>query len=190
MAVSLTHSFVSIIADSDDDTFVRPSDWNDEHVLTMGATALLGNPTGSPAEASEITLGTGLSFSSSVLNIQSVLPVTFVLGLTTNLVVNTNVTNKIVLPFDVSFVRVDAIAQTGPVGAALLFDINLNGTTIWSTQANRITIADGKTTGSGTTFNTTTAVAGDVLSIDVDQIGSTTPGTGVTVTLTTRSKLA
>lgn len=40
--VSLTHSFVSLKGDDADNTLVRPSNWNAEHVLTAGANVLLG----------------------------------------------------------------------------------------------------------------------------------------------------
>ncbi len=38
MALSVTHQYVSIIADDGDATKVQPSDWNDTHTLT-GATS-------------------------------------------------------------------------------------------------------------------------------------------------------
>jgi len=34
MAITVTHSKVSTIPDGDDSSLIRPSDWNDEHVLT------------------------------------------------------------------------------------------------------------------------------------------------------------
>ena len=34
MAITVTHSKVSTIPDGDDDSLIRPSDWNDDHVLT------------------------------------------------------------------------------------------------------------------------------------------------------------
>jgi hypothetical protein len=75
-------------------------------------------------------------------------------------------------------------AKTGPTGAALICDINLNGTSIWnSTQSNRIQIADGSQSGTQTSFDTTTVTEGDILTIDTDQIGSTIAGQDVTVEL-------
>ncbi|AMV24177.1 hypothetical protein VT84_07255 [Gemmata sp. SH-PL17] len=64
-----------------------------------------------------------------------------------------------------------------------MFDINVNGATIWSTQANRLKIAAGATSGTQSTFNTTTVAEGDLLTIDVDQVGSTVAGQDVTVYL-------
>ena len=77
-------------------------------------------------------------------------------------------------------------AVTSPTGAALIFDININGTSIWKFhQANRIQLkasdADGKA--NQTAFDTTAFVAGDVITLDCDQIGSTVAGAGITIQL-------
>ena len=34
MAITVTHNKVSLIPDGDDASLIRPSDWNDDHVLT------------------------------------------------------------------------------------------------------------------------------------------------------------
>jgi hypothetical protein len=39
---SITHAFVSAVADGADATVVQPSDWNDEHVFTVTANAQTG----------------------------------------------------------------------------------------------------------------------------------------------------
>jgi hypothetical protein len=39
---SITHAFVSAVSDGADATVVQPSDWNDEHVLTVTANAQTG----------------------------------------------------------------------------------------------------------------------------------------------------
>lgn len=73
---------------------------------------------------------------------------------------------------------------TAPVGAAILVDVNKGGTTIFTTQGNRPTIADGATSGGpGTAPNVTAVAAGDLLTIDVDQVGSGTAGSDLTVRL-------
>jgi len=78
--------------------------------------------------------------------------------------------------------KVVAVAKTGPVGADLILDINLDGTSIWNaTPANRIKIADGATAGSQTSFDDNTIADGQDVTIDVDQIGSGTAGANVTV---------
>lgn len=86
-------------------------------------------------------------------------------------------------------VKCYAEAKTGPVGAALVFDIykSTDGgstwATIWSTTANRIQIADGARTGTQTSFDVTSVAEGDLLRIDVVSAGSTTPGNDAVVTL-------
>lgn len=83
--------------------------------------------------------------------------------------------------------RAFAYSNTGPTGADLIFDINKNGTSIWnSTQSNRVKIVAGGTSGSQTSFDTTTLAQDDILSIDVDQIGSTIAGSDVVVYLKTK----
>ena len=66
--------------------------------------------------------------------------------------------------------------NTAPTGSSLIVDVNLDGTTIFSTQANRPTIAISGFTAVSGTPNTTSASSGSYFSIDVDQIGSTLPG--------------
>lgn len=80
-----------------------------------------------------------------------------------------------------TIVRVSAIVATAPTGANLICDVNVNGSTIWATQGNRITIAAGATTGTTTTFNTTTIANGSYLTADVDQVGSGVAGSYLTL---------
>ena len=46
MAISIKHTFQSAKSDGPDDTIVQPSDWNDEHVLTLAAGNVLGRASG------------------------------------------------------------------------------------------------------------------------------------------------
>lgn len=85
---------------------------------------------------------------------------------------------------DGTIVRARARVKTAPTDADLIVDININGTSIWnSTQANRVKVAAGQTAGAQTSFDTTTITEGDVLTIDVDQVGSTVAGANLTVSL-------
>lgn len=79
---------------------------------------------------------------------------------------------------------VRAAVGTAPTGAALVVDVNKNGTTIFPTQANRPSIAAAGFTATGTPGVTGWA-AGEYLTVDVDQVGSTVPGSDLTVTVTT-----
>jgi hypothetical protein len=77
---------------------------------------------------------------------------------------------------------VQASVGTAPTGASLIVDVNKNGTTIFTTQANRPTIAAaGNTSGKVTNMDVTSLADGDYLTVDVDQVGSGTPGSNLTV---------
>lgn len=79
---------------------------------------------------------------------------------------------------------IDARVKTAPTDADLILDINIDGTSIWaSTQANRVKIAAGATTGTQTSFDDTSIADGEVLTIDIDQVGSTIAGANLTVAL-------
>lgn len=79
-----------------------------------------------------------------------------------------------------------AYVRTAPTTADIIFDINKNGTTIWSTQANRLKILDGANTGTQVAFNTSILSQDDRLDLDVDQIGSGTAGADATILLNVR----
>ena len=82
---------------------------------------------------------------------------------------------------------VDARASAGPAptGASLIVDINVNGTTIYGTQANRPTIAAAaNTSGKVTGHSVMTIANGAYLSVDVDQVGSTVAGANLVVQVT------
>jgi hypothetical protein len=235
-------------------------------IQDVAAFTLLGNPTGSPAAASEITLGANLGFSgnslvasgggggggtvtSVAMTVPSVLlavagsPITAAGTLAVTLA--TQAANKVfagpttgsaTTPTFRSLVAADLPAGTivsypvarfavgpgsdiavandvanwvplvgsgilhgayinsktgdGPVGSSLIIDIKLstNGgstfTSLWATTpANRPTIADGAVVGSAGTPDTTAYVNGNLVRVDVLQVGSTTPGRNVIVSL-------
>ena len=67
MTVSLTHNFVSAVADGGDTSLVRPSNWNAEHTLTLATGKLLGRSTAGTGAVEEITVGSGLTLSAGSL---------------------------------------------------------------------------------------------------------------------------
>lgn len=78
--------------------------------------------------------------------------------------------------------NVRASVGTAPTGASVIIDINVDGTTIFSTQANRPTIAvSTNTSGLVSNMNTTTVANGSYMTVDIDQIGSTVAGSDLTV---------
>jgi hypothetical protein len=81
---------------------------------------------------------------------------------------------------------VRASVSVAPTGASILVDINKNGTTIYGTQGNRPTIAASGFTGVGGTASGATVAAGDYITVDIDQIGSTVAGSNLTVVVRIR----
>lgn len=71
MTVSLKHKFVSSVPDDADTSIVRPSNWNDEHDLTLGTGKLLGRTTSGTGSAEEITVSGELSLSAGSLSTSS-----------------------------------------------------------------------------------------------------------------------
>jgi hypothetical protein len=85
---------------------------------------------------------------------------------------------------DVRFVEAEVLVKTAPTGASLIVDINLDGVSLWATHpANRPTIAAAGKAGETTSFDTATATDDQVLTVDVDQVGSGTAGSDLTVVL-------
>lgn len=89
-----------------------------------------------------------------------------------------------VAPYDCKIIDVRAKVKTAPTGATLIADVNKNGTTVFTTQANRPTIAISATASSTTLPDVRNLVAGDVITVDVDQIGSTVAGAELLVQVT------
>ena len=90
------------------------------------------------------------------------------------------------LPIDGTYTIVGTrlMVGTAPTGSSLIVDVNKNGTTIYTTQANRPTVAAAANAGGpGTAPDITTLVAGDYLSIDIDQVGSSIAGSDLTVSV-------
>lgn len=108
---------------------------------------------------------------------------TFILHRGENATTGTSKTNTLVIERACTITKAYAYAKTAPTGTALIFDINKNGTTIWTTQTNRLQIATGSNLGTQTSFDTTSLVENDLLTIDIDQIGSILPGADITVVL-------
>lgn len=65
---------------------------------------------------------------------------------------------------------------TAPTGAAAIFDVNKNGTTIFTTQGNRPQVAAAGQQDLASVPDVTALAAGDYLTVDVDQVGSTVTG--------------
>lgn len=90
------------------------------------------------------------------------------------------------LPIDGTYTIIGTrlMVGTAPTGANILVDVNKNGTSIYTTQANRPSVADGQNAGGpGAAPDITALVAGDYLTVDIDQVGSSVAGSDLTVTV-------
>lgn len=88
------------------------------------------------------------------------------------------------IPFDsdASLVSLQAVVSVPPVGQDIVVDVLINGVSIWANPADRLTITAGQDESAVvTTYDTGTFVAGDRLSVDVVQVGSTNPGEDLVV---------
>ena len=109
---------------------------------------------------------------------------TFLFTITGVLSTGTSLTPILPVHRALTIVKAFAKLKTGPTGADLIIDINKNGSSIWATtQANRLTVTAGDTSGSQTSFDTTTLTDENALTLDNDQVGSTVAGAGLSVYL-------
>jgi hypothetical protein len=83
---------------------------------------------------------------------------------------------------DLQFKKVHLVVNTPPVGADIIVDVNLSGYTIF-TSANRPYISAGTYAGYSTYFNTTVFPDASYLTFDLDQVGSSTPGSNLVITV-------
>lgn len=78
---------------------------------------------------------------------------------------------------------VSSAVGLAPTGASLIVDVHKNGTTIYTTQANRPTIPVTSFDGPETVPNVTQWLATEYLTFDIDQVGSTIAGAHLTIML-------
>lgn len=120
-------------------------------------------------DTKELYIGDGVT---NHLTGKAVSGITFNLGLAT---VGTKLAQALI-PGTFTISTVILWGDNVPTGADLIVDINKNGTTIFTTQANRPKISAGSNSGESGTPNITSINKGDRLSVDTDQVGSTIPG--------------
>lgn len=75
-------------------------------------------------------------------------------------------------------------AQIAPTGDDLVVDVNRNGTTIFTDQAHRPRVPAGAFSGMTTAIDNAAFAQGDVLTVDIDQVGSSGAGGHLTVVVT------
>jgi hypothetical protein len=99
----------------------------------------------------------------------------------------TGVKDRWVAPIAGDILEVVATVGTQPTGAPLIVDVQKNGVSIFSTTANRPTIAVSTNTSTWTGAagdpDTRSFAPGDVLALNVVQVGSTVAGSDLDVTV-------
>lgn len=98
-----------------------------------------------------------------------------------------------VAPFAVTLTGGYIIAATAPAGAAMIWDVHSGagaGTTVFTTQGNRPTLADGSAGPTAVAAPDVTAIgAGTRLVAAIDQIGSGTAGSNITLVMAFKKAL-
>jgi hypothetical protein len=89
--------------------------------------------------------------------------------------------SKFYIPGAITLGNVRASVGTAPTGSDIIIDVNKNGSTVFTTQANRPKIYVGQVLVAHSTPDITEFVEGDYITVDVDQIGSLNPGQNLTV---------
>jgi hypothetical protein len=85
------------------------------------------------------------------------------------------------IPGPITLSNVRASVSTAPLGADVIVDVNVNGTTVFTNQLNRPKILVGSVTCPTATPSIQELATGDYLSVDIDQIGSIFAGSDLTV---------
>ena len=86
-------------------------------------------------------------------------------------------------PFDMTIKEIQVAVATAPTGASAIFDINNNGTTIYTTQENRPTLIAEAASVTAVLPDEVEVVKGDLITLDIDQVGSTETGETLMVTI-------
>ncbi len=94
-----------------------------------------------------------------------------------------------IAPVAGTIVGVRARLDTAPTGAAAIYDLNINGVTAYTTQANRPTVAIAANDATTTLPDVVAVAAGDRISVDCDQIGSGTAGSDLTFSVAIKAAL-
>jgi len=101
-----------------------------------------------------------------------IVPKAILWALEGTLAATANASFEIPVPFDITCKNVWINVKTAPTGTALIVDVNLGGSTIFGTQANRPSIAAGSTNAVSGSVSVSALGAGQIMSIDIDQSGA------------------
>lgn len=97
-------------------------------------------------------------------------------------------TNKVTFeaPYSATITGIGASLTTAPTGSILIADVNVAAGSVMATDKLDIDVSE-KTTRTGATapvITNTTVTAGDIITVDIDQIGSTIAGAGLKIYIT------
>lgn len=101
---------------------------------------------------------------------------TFVYTIPYTLAAGSTGTARIPIPFDCYVDYCVATVNTAPTGASVVLDVKKNGVTLYTTSANRPTIAANAFASPVAYPNVTQCLKGDYLTADVISVGSTIAG--------------
>jgi hypothetical protein len=169
--------------------FTGSSPWNDPagtYLYANGGSLTLGTQTTSNLRLvvnnviQATVTSSDVTFVGVVKGVHDVLPFSRSGALT----VGTGATD-FMFPYAVTILGVSASLTTAPTGASVIIDVDKNGTTIFTNQANRPTIAASATATASevTNMDVTSFAAGDKIRVNIDQIGSTIAGSDLTVVI-------
>lgn len=91
-------------------------------------------------------------------------------------------------PCAMTIEEVHAAIDTAPTGAAVIVDVHLNGTTIFTTQSRRPTIAISTNEATSGAVEVTAVAKNDLVTMEVDQIGSTIKGSDLVLQVRGKTK--
>jgi hypothetical protein len=88
-----------------------------------------------------------------------------------------------IAPVAMTVQSVKLAVDTAPTDAAIIIDLHKNGTTLFTTQGNRPTIAASGTAATSAAPDVTAIAAGDKIALEIDQVGSTVAGYNLAATV-------
>ncbi len=96
---------------------------------------------------------------------------------------------KLKSPLAGMLTRVDVLVDSTNAGGAAVFDVHVNGVTVFTNQAHRPQVASGASAGNATTIDAPAIARGDTITIDADTIPTGGVGAQLVVTLTIEDSL-
>lgn len=150
--------------------------------LTQAAARILGRSSSGTGAVEELTLPTGFDLSAGALRA----PAEIGLACSDEVTALTVGTGKLTfrMPYAMTLTAVRLSVTTAPTGSALVVNIKEGGTTIFSTKP-QIDASATTSVGSGTPAVISDSALADnaVITVDIDQIGSTVAGAGLKIWL-------